>query len=1102
MALPNPHGSASGQIGHNSSFDVGVTPGSTGGKFVGFGEQGTSAIANRAAWALSQNIDYVYQNVVAKYLAFRKMVSFVSAGLSTYQIVDNVFCGDSTYPNGPTSDPEGMFLLFAVLDSQYNELTDALGNEVRVKIVRETTNTTDVYKTGFIASPVITFHTVDPVTGVEVTNPYAIPASTNVRILYGKRGTLESVDTDVFTRHTLNSGNEAEAGAGPNARVVKALSGNRVIEKGGTLTFTDGSGIITLPAGMYISLNGIPFNVGGLTLNASNNVDRVGVINASGGFVERIRSAVLSTDVVITAHTWNGAAFTKKIDTRWLINKHSGASETTVSAHDVGSDFQNLQDALNYVGEASAAQTAGGNVPLSWVIRVIGKVDTAAELSVPSAMTGRLTVVGENGTINATAGITPASHLLDCNSKRVSIEDVAFSWNGASSQGTGKAAVYRPGSYSTLSGLRFEAGGATRFAKGVLLLTGAEGDFTRLSDLSFTSDVTEACADFADHADCSVQTSLLTVSGTGTTVTGTGLRTTIDRCYLDAASGTATGAIVGPGSIVTNNRIKGAASLAVGVYVQVNGLRDHVVVSGNKIDGFFYGIQTVPLVPASGAKATINVTDNLINGSFHGYYCSGGATDFHAGTVHNIKGNYITDSVIDGSGVYAVNARGLIVTGNKWTNNDQTAVYVGTGSWGNISDNDIDSFDRGPGGSIRTAIWVAPTSVAAFERHEVTIKGNRIITGNLGAGTATSYIYNQRDHVAIKDNMCHSVTATQADHYVRSTVGYGVSVEGNQFGICNEHAVFFTNSGSLEDRASPSICNNFFGGTAIGFTLVHVKGFAGARINNNAFGLVTGATTFGSAVFVESGAGATDTADLTQIKNNYCYKIKGAGPNFGTYYSVIEVIRGTGSPSIEHVDVSGNVLFECGDSASGANQYMVYVDTQGPDGARICDNVIVDPEISTGEFAYIFTNTDKTLIRGNYLRGLPNTWSACTDADGVNGIWALTDKCVIVDNIIDWTGSGATGPTNKCRGIRCDGTTRTVCSGNYIEDYEVTNIVGIADKAAIYGANMVTPIAVANFSLSRYIDFSGADTTGRVVLNVSLGDGTGAGSHPVVVTNV
>jgi hypothetical protein len=219
MALPHPHGAASGQIAHNSNYDTGVTPGSTGGKFIGFGEEGTSSKANRAHWALSQNIDYVYQILAdARALPAGASYTVPGGGVSSYQVVDDVFLGDSTYPGSAgTSDPEGMLMLFAVLDDQYNELTDGSDNEVRVKRVRDATDVTDMYKQGtvggFETNPILHFHTVDPATGVEVTDPYTIPAATDIRILYGAKGDMENLPIDAFTRFKTQSASEVEAGA-------------------------------------------------------------------------------------------------------------------------------------------------------------------------------------------------------------------------------------------------------------------------------------------------------------------------------------------------------------------------------------------------------------------------------------------------------------------------------------------------------------------------------------------------------------------------------------------------------------------------------------------------------------------------------------------------------------------------------------------------------------------------------------------------------------------------------------------------------------------------------------------------------------------------
>lgn len=214
MSLPNPHGNASGQIAHNSIYDTGQTPGSTGGKFIGFGEEGTSYITNRANWALSENIDYVYQ-VMAADRAIPAGASFTSAGQNTFQITDDVWVGDAGYP---VSEAEGLLMLFAITDNQYNELTDGSGNEVRVAVVRNSANVTNVYKNdtapvdGFETNPVITFKTVDSA-GVDVQNPYTIPAAQAVRVLYGSKSSFEALPTDALVKFKLQSATEVEAGA-------------------------------------------------------------------------------------------------------------------------------------------------------------------------------------------------------------------------------------------------------------------------------------------------------------------------------------------------------------------------------------------------------------------------------------------------------------------------------------------------------------------------------------------------------------------------------------------------------------------------------------------------------------------------------------------------------------------------------------------------------------------------------------------------------------------------------------------------------------------------------------------------------------------------
>lgn len=221
----HPHGTASGQIGHGVNIDLSDTPSSTGGKFIGFGEDGTSAIANRAHWFLSENIDHVYdmikQEIAVPSAYKRTAVDQGGGGEVSFQFPtgEDVWVGDDSYPGSAgTSDLEGMMMLFSVLDDDFNELTDGSENEIRVKMVRESTGVTDVYQGGspfldsFQDQPVIYFIAVDPVTGATVTDPYTIPTGTAYRVACGIQSTLEDLPADALVRYKTQSSTEVQAG--------------------------------------------------------------------------------------------------------------------------------------------------------------------------------------------------------------------------------------------------------------------------------------------------------------------------------------------------------------------------------------------------------------------------------------------------------------------------------------------------------------------------------------------------------------------------------------------------------------------------------------------------------------------------------------------------------------------------------------------------------------------------------------------------------------------------------------------------------------------------------------------------------------------------
>lgn len=208
MTLPFPHGTTSGDIGHNANIDLTDTPGSTGGRFIGFGEEGISSIANRAHWALSANIDHCHDALESD-LAVRAGDAFTvgGGGQSSRQITGDVFVGDSGYPTGtPALIQAGMNLLFSVLDENYDELTDPTnGEQVFVKEVRDSTDVSDVYRTDFEVDPYVHFATAS-------TDPYTIPAAQEVIILHGIKSSLEALPVDALTKFTVQSAEEVQAG--------------------------------------------------------------------------------------------------------------------------------------------------------------------------------------------------------------------------------------------------------------------------------------------------------------------------------------------------------------------------------------------------------------------------------------------------------------------------------------------------------------------------------------------------------------------------------------------------------------------------------------------------------------------------------------------------------------------------------------------------------------------------------------------------------------------------------------------------------------------------------------------------------------------------
>jgi hypothetical protein len=453
MPLPYPHGSSAGQIAHNSIYDTGVTPGSTGGKFIGWGEEGTSNNANRAHWALSENIDYVYQKMAAdKAIPKGQAIAAGHGGINKYQLSGDIFCGDLSYP---ALEPEGLLLLFSVMDENYDELTDGAGHEVLVYLVRDSTETTNEYQSGFVTNPWVYFEADG--------SPYVIPDAQEIRLLYAEKGNMENLPVDAFTRFKLNSAAEAQAGVvlqddqntigngvqlsqsgetgiydtayGEHGSLVKSVNAKTRGMEGllysglaygydNTVTIPGSGGIINWGA-TGIMKAGQFFVASAGSLNMASPMQPSGwyYVATDGGSVYLRDSGSLQTgDVALWYINWDGANVTESRKLARVYDGRIDAMEITVGGR--GSDFASsqMQEALNYAAHVGTI-SGSADVAATTVIRVKTGANWSQSLQIRSDVIIRgegmgRTILRSNCGTNADA--------IKGNGFRVIIEDLTI----------------------------------------------------------------------------------------------------------------------------------------------------------------------------------------------------------------------------------------------------------------------------------------------------------------------------------------------------------------------------------------------------------------------------------------------------------------------------------------------------------------------------------------------------------------------------------------------------------------------------------------------------------------------------------------------------
>jgi len=1161
MSLPNPHGSASGQIAHNSIYDTGVTPGSTGGKFIGFGEEGTSYITNRANWALSENIDYVYQ-VMAADRAIPAGASFTSAGQNTFQITDDVWVGDSGYP---ASEAEGLLMLFAITDDQYNELTDGSGNEVRVAVVRDSTNVTNVYKNdgdadGFETNTVITFKTVDS-SGVDVQNPYTIPAAQAVRVLYGSRSSFENLPTDALVKFKLQSATEVEAGAflqdgtkkmtgdadwdgnsllnpdqvlgkagadmtvrsrqtlflvgdsefylkdanlggfgaalsepvigtsiyGGYSSIVGSLNsramiserylGNRLLAKNSNLTFTDGTGAVAWPTHQAV-INGEVVQIASGSITATNNPSAIftAVINNSGTVVERSPSTLLPTDIPLASYTWNGAAFTRKIDIRWHYLGTTRHIEITCGDDDT-TDFKSSE--LNQA-VALACELAISSLSSMPVVRVIGRGYAPSTAPYKITLTAPIQILGNGWDRSVIASDETNGHtvdFIDCAGYRLIMKDLLV-LNSANSPASTLGAIKNAGSWSVFSGVRFQKDPGTYeepFANALLWTQAADhvlienchtyngsdnafvmGSNAALDTAYLTDSVIRDCYvespsvyGVVANGDGNVISNVRIQTGTTTYGFVGGNDTLVDHCRvrMTGASSSAacvyyapvTGASHHNGLVVRDSSfIRCAGKGVMAAAINDVGMRARVVVRGcrfNQVTRPFDFTAIVAVHATSSVLIDGNETydsDDFIAGFENIWHCQ-----FSNNTCNGVNGDGVN---VGGNAGCKVLANFFEGWGGVGLNLHLITVAVGA-PWVEIKDNFFGSTGA-PLSSIQVDIW-----------RKCGISGNSFAgSADVNVGLRlNSWFWFGIDLPAAVDcpitNNAFTGHAAAGIHVTRGTAA----------------AAYF--NGAI-------ISNNSFIATPNTGYSVHVDNVEGVTIANNEF-----SASAGCAVRINgAGAGGADN----HVTGNRFKAVLGQTSNSPYGYAVVAVLR-TSAGGARNCVVSDNIFHECGSATPVVSYEQSIILVDGAGYVQVCNNHIVgltggSSAADQGDMSHgIYLGPgycEHGMVNGNYI--FKDVSIAGTVADRFYGIRAEGDAISMVGNHVVFVGTQPDANKSDVLYGIIVGTSHTKIAlfSNYVDTNCV--IAGITLQKSYFMQNGFS-VAVGNYADGGDMDFTGTN---------------------------
>ena len=822
--------------------------------------------------------------------------------------------------------------------------------------------------------------------------------------------------------------------------VAQAYFGNRSLDRVGVFTFTDLTGQFDWPE-LNVVIDGEQRTIAAGNYIATNHAVTifVAVVTSIGTVVERNPLALESTDIPLAAHTWNGAAFTRKVDIRWAYNGTSRHLEITCgnayTCDFSGAELDQAVELTCRLGDAARHNRA--HLP---TLRIVHAAFAPSTAPFKITLTAPIAIVGNGVEFSRIMSDGVNGHtvdFIDCAGHRIVVKDLTIMHSG-NVQATTLGAFKNAGDGSIFQNLKFTKDPGT-FDKGFSnpFIWTSTAEHVLIDNVE-TEGTQHA---FVMGSDPTLATAYLTESR-------------IRDCRLTWEGTPLYGCVVnGAGNIVEN------VIFASGLdkYCIVGGhdmLIDHckmqmVGAAGPNVAGIFYkplAAGSFPLglrvrdcfffqMGGGGIRVeSINDPGMLVRILVQACEFEQVNLPFVFDTFVAVHAN--SSIIVDGCTtdvttefVASVNCGSVNCIQNvKFNNNVCNAVggagfVIGDKSVADITNNFIEGY--GAIGALNDAIDIAADGIGDLPRCE--IFGN--VIGTVGAPATSNMVHLRRP--------CNFTDNKLVGGIIVDCIGLFLDlfadciVSGNRFCEQTKAAIWVAagaNGCQISNNLIEDIPEDSFG--------VYVDAATNTMITANRF---TGVLFIGKPILVLDG-GIPVGGECTQITGNQFWDTEG---HAGGTFSIVEIsVSGGGA---KNCLINNNEFDSCGSENPVLNgTFQALIRAEGEQ-TQIHDNHIRKlTGVGGGDFSFGIRLTNEGSVLGNTVfHDFDNDQAASTMVAIDIDVGPIHGPIICSNNSIDFRGTSALGAGKTTIGIDLNASDNVSCMGNVVNDW--THVGAVAN---------------------------------------------------------